>query len=410
MRIAFIVNRFPSISQTFILNQITGAIERGHHVDIFAGGIDEKNKVHDDVIEYDLLKRTYYFPEFKANRLYRIFASLKYIVKFFPYHLLILINSLNFFRYGKMAPSLYLLYKSVPFLKNKSYDIIHCHFGPNGNLAVLLKNLGILKGKIITTFYGYDLTSYVKKSGKEVYKELFRKGDLILSISSDFKERLIELGCSEGKILIHHLGINSDKFKFRSSNTIKNDDTIQILSIARLVEKKGIIYGIEAVRKLLRQFPNIKYLIAGEGPLKHELSDYIEKVQLNANVKLLGSKKQAEILDLMKYANLFLAPSVTSKSGDEEGTPVAIMEALASGVPVVSTYHSGIPELVIPGKTGLLANEHDSNDLAKKIEYLFQHPQKAQYMVSEGRKHIEMNYDISKLNDKLIDIYIDIIR
>ena len=107
----------------------------------------------------------------------------------------------------------------------------------------------------------------------------------------------------------------------------------------------------------------------------------------------------------MKNASIFLAPSVKSKSGDEEGTPVAIMEALASGIPVVSTYHSGIPELVIPKKTGLLALEHDSIDLANKIEEIIRNPLNSKNFAIEGRKHIEKNYNIYNLNDKLVDIY-----
>jgi len=385
-------------------------MDRGHKVDIYSGGAENSNKVHDDVIKYELLRRTHYFPNFETNRLYRIINSLQHTIKFVPDHFALLINSLNFLKHGRMASSLYLLHKVVPFLKKNSYDIIHCHFGPNGKLAIILRQLKIFNGKIITTFYGYDLTSYVKKNGENTYSELFNKGDLILSISSDFKERLIKLGCDEGKIRIHHLGINSDKFKFRPPESLKNFESIYILSIARLVEKKGIIYGIDAVQKLIHKFPNIKYLIAGDGPLKQELSDFINKKQINANVELIGTKKQEEILHLMKRANIFLAPSVTSKSGDEEGTPVAIMEALASGIPVVSTYHSGIPELVIPGRTGLLAHQKDSYDLAEKISYILKNSKMSQNMIFEGRKHIEKSYDISNLNSKLIDTYDNILQ
>ena len=112
----------------------------------------------------------------------------------------------------------------------------------------------------------------------------------------------------------------------------------------------------------------------------------------------------------MKAATIFLAPSVKSKSGDEEGTPVAIMEALASGIPVVSTCHSGIPELVMHGKTGLLANECDSDDLANKIREIILNPLKSKKMVLKGRKHIEQNYDINILNNKLIDTYYRVLK
>ena len=128
-----------------------------------------------------------------------------------------------------------LIYELFPFL-NKEFDILYCHFGPNGILGSHLKEIG-LDGKLITTFHGYDMTSYIISNGKKVYNNLFINGDLFLPISSYWKRRLIKLGCSEEKIIVHRMGICLEKFKY-SEKIIQPGETIKILTVGRLVEKK----------------------------------------------------------------------------------------------------------------------------------------------------------------------------
>lgn len=161
------------------------------------------------------------------------------------------------------------------------------------------------------------------------------------------------------------MGIDTKKFLF-SPRKLRFDGKIHLLTVARLVEKKGIQYSIQAVAKVVKKYPQIEYKIAGDGPLKSDMESLIDGLKVNGNVKLLGGKQQGEIIELMKDADIFLAPSVTSNDGDQEGIPVAIMEALAQGLPVISTYHSGIPELVQDGISGFLVPERDTKSNIKK--------------------------------------------
>ena len=183
MRIAFIVNEFPLLSETFVLNQITGLIDRGHSVDIFA--TEEKKemtvpsgdiKVHQDVLEYNLLEKTYYPPKIPQNKMRRSFEALRYVAKFMTKHPLAILKSLNIFQYGTSAASFTLLYQIIPFLGKGPYDIVHCHFGPSGNFATLLKDLKVLNGKFITAFHGYDMSKYLRTNGNSVYNALFKRG------------------------------------------------------------------------------------------------------------------------------------------------------------------------------------------------------------------------------------------
>jgi colanic acid/amylovoran biosynthesis glycosyltransferase len=289
-------------------------------------------------------------------------------------------------------------------LNKGPYDVIHCHFGQNGSTAVLLRAIGALSGKIVTTFHGFDLTSHINRYGRETYRNLFEEGDLFLPISERWKNRLIQLGCNENKILVHRMGINIKNLGEIVRQDRKNGSTI-ILSVARLVEKKGIDYGIKAVAMLKDEFRELQYIIIGDGIMRNELQGLIEKHQMQKNVKLLGWMVQDEVFKIMRKTNVFLAPSVTSRTGSQEGIPVVLMEAMAHRLPVVATRHSGIPEIVIDGQNGFLADERDITGMADKIQYLIKNPEVSIRMGEEGRKLIESSYDIEKLNKKLIQIF-----
>ncbi|NEU76751.1 colanic acid biosynthesis glycosyltransferase WcaL [Hassallia byssoidea VB512170] len=405
MKIAFIVNNFPVLSQTFILNQITGLIENKNELDIYAIPSDE-SKVHSDVNKYNLMKRTYYFHTPSSNRVVRLLKSISLTLeKSYKYPILFdwLING---FQYTKEAalPIWMLPYVATPFLPKKPYDIIHCHFGPNGLKGVLLKKMGLTKGKLVTSFHGYDITQYIQNLSKNRYKPLFDIGDLFLPISEHWKQKLIELGCNEKKIIVHRMGVDCNKFSFTPRHP-SQDGQIRIVTIARLVEKKGVEYAIRAVAKLGKANENIEYNILGDGPLRENLQQLIQELGVGSTVKLLGWKQQHEVVEILNNSHIMLAPSVTSKNGDQEGIPVVLMEAMAMGIPVVSTLHSGIPELVQDKITGFLVAERDIEALAERLNYLIEHPELWAEMGQAGRKQVEENYDINKLNDRLVNLY-----
>ena len=408
MKIAFLVTCFPCLSETFILNQITGLIDRGHEVDIYAYERSNDSKIHEDVEKYHLLSRTFYYGDSKynmpANRIFRLIKGFSILMTHFNKNKRAFINSLNIFRYKKEAASLKLLYKIVPFVGRGDYDVIQCHFGPNGNLGVFLKDLEVFTGKIITVFHGYDITQYIHKNGRDAYKYLFDKGDLFLPISQRWKNELISMGCRKENILVHRMGIDIERYNNFHRNT-EGDDKLKIITIARFVEKKGIRYGVEAVGQIVKEHPEIEYRIIGDGPLRDEIEAVIDQLKLREKVKLLGWKSQAEILRYMNDSDILLLPSVTSNDGDQEGIPVVLMEAMAMGLPVVSTFHSGIPELVQDGISGFLAPERDVSGLAKKLRHCIEHPELWPSILKEAHNTIIQNYNIDDLNDRLVMIY-----
>lgn len=180
---------------------------------------------------------------------------------------------------------------------------------------------------------------------------------------------------------------------------------MKIITIARLVEKKGIEYAIKAIAKVAENHPNIIYNIAGDGPLRESLEKLILDLKISDNVKLLGWMTQEQVRQLYVDSHIFVLPSVTAATGDREGQALVLQEAQAMGLPVVSTLHNGIPEGVLEGKSGFLVPERDVDALAEKIGYLVENPEIWTQMGQHGRKFVEERYDIKQLNKQLVEMY-----
>ena len=403
MRIAFFVTVFPSVSETFVLNQITGFIDRGHEVDIYAEKPEEDSKIHPDVERYHLSKRVCYINKPK-NIFLQILTIFRLLSTRFIRYPIVLLKSLNVFKYRSAASSLNLFYAAGNLLgQNRQYDVIHCHFGSNGRKAAYLRQIGAIQGKIFTTFHGFDITTYIYNFGEKIYDSLFQLGDVFLPISERWKSRLIKLGCNR-KIIVHRMGIDCNKFTF-TLRKLPSDGVVEIVTIARLVEKKGVEYAIKAVAKVAKSNPNIKYSIVGDGLLKEELQLLIQQLNVADVVKILGWKQQQEVVKILSNSDILLAPSVTAYNDDQEGIPVVIMETMAMGLPIISTQHSGIPELVQDGISGYLVPERDVDALAEKLNYLIEYPELWSSMGLAGRGFVEEHYNIDKLNDRLIEIF-----
>ena len=150
--------------------------------------------------------------------------------------------------------------------------------------------------------------------------------------------------------------------------------------------------------------------IAGEGFLRNELEKLAEDLHIKRYVKFLGAVEQKEVLKLYQQAHIFVLPSVTASNGDKEGQALVIQEAQAMGLPIVSTLHNGIPEGVLDGKSGFLVPERDVDALTEKLEYLIEHPEIWPDIGQYGRKFVEERYDIHKLNQRLVEIYQNLIE
>jgi len=343
-----------------------------------------------------------------SNKIKRILKAICLIIKNFHKAPLKILKSLNVFKYGKTTLSLKLLYTLIPFLDEKDFDIIHCHFGPNGILGVCLKEIGI-PGEYITSFHGYDVNCYPKIMGENVYNVLFKKGDLFTANTNFTRQKVIKLGCDKNKIKILPVGLKIERFKFYPRK-VQHGESIEILTVGRLVEEKGHEYAIRAIAEVVKKHKNTEYIIAGDGYLRNSLENLSLELGIHKRVNFLGAVDQNEVLQLYHNVKIFILPSIRARNGAEEGQGLVLQEAQSSGPPIISTFVGGIPEGVIDGKSGFLVPEKNIDALAEKLEYLIGHPEIWLEMGECGRKYVEEKYDMKKLNKKLVEIYQNLIE
>lgn len=402
MRIAYFVNAFPTLSETFVLNQITGLLDRGHDVEVIARQ-SATGPHHSDIERYGLVQRTRYRPEVPAGHVRRVLKALGIFAARGVRSPILTMKLLDFRRFGRLAYSLELFYAAAPLFRAGRYDAIHCHFAPNGMVAATLREAGVLHGRLVTTVHAYGLSRYTLKWGDRVYERLFETGDLFLPVSQHGRRRLMDLGCDDRKIRIHRMGVDCCRFA-PTQRCEREGGAVRVISIGRLVEKKGFAFAIRAVADLKKRGVRCSYRIVGDGPLVDQLKTLIRALAVEDCVELLGSRPQDKVAELLSSSDVFVAPSVTAVDGDEEGIPVVLMEAMAVGLPVVSTVHAGISELVADGVTGYLVPERDVNSLAEKLETLLSEREARRRMGRAGREVIEREFNIEKLNDQLVEI------
>ena len=228
-------------------------------------------------------------------------------------------------------------------------------------------------------------------------------------MSQSLKKRIIQEGCHEKKIVVVPSSIDCEKFRY-SRRRISEGEPTKVVTIGRLVEKKGIRYALEAIARLVTSGRNVNYSVVGDGGLRGDLECLIEDLGIEKHVQLLGWRNQDEVIRLLQNMHILVAPSITATNGDQEGIPNVVKEAMALGLPVISTFHSGIPELVEDGVSGFLVKERDVDSLTNKLAYMVDHPEIWSNMGKAGSECIRKYYDMNELNDQLVDLYDDLLN
>ncbi len=401
MKIALFLDSFPKISETFILSQLDGLISRGHQVTLFPRSVSGERLVHPVVERHRLLEQTRFPPSQPTTLRERLTFHWRLVwVRLFRLNSVARLKDL-FGNYRYMPKWRGALAEAEPVIRDKGeFDILFAHFGPNGARAAWYREAGLIRGALVTVFHGYDLTQYLRRGGADVYAALFRLGDSFLPISCFWQRKLHDLGCPPNRTRVHHMGIDCDQFAYQPRMATEGQ-TMRLISVARLVEKKGIEYAIRAMKQVLSVEPRVEYQIVGDGPLLTSLQALVQELGLEGRVRFLGVMTSEQVAAALSRAHVFIAPSVISASGDMEGIPTVLMEAMASGMPVVSTRHSGIPELVEDGVSGRLVAEKDVPGLAQAIIELMATSDAWAAMGKAGHEKVAREFNISTLNGVL---------
>ncbi len=275
------------------------------------------------------------------------------------------------------------------FKKNK-IDIVVAEYGTTA--AAVFNTCSHNNIPLLPIFHGFDASiSEVIENNKTKYLKVFDYSKIIVVVSNKIAETIINLGCPKNKIVVTPCAPNSKFF-----NNKPNYNKPVFITVGRFVEKKAPYYTILSFIKVLKKHPNAELHFIGDGPLKNICIDLINYYAVNNNIKIHGIINSDQIHTYFENAYGFIQHSIIAKNGDSEGTPVSILEASAAALPVVSTKHGGILDVILDNNTGFLVEEHNVDFMSEKICELLENKNLAKQMGERGRDYVLKNfsYDI----------------
>lgn len=426
LRIGIFVGAFPVASETFILRQMTGLMDLGHDIHIFANARADESVVHDAVRQYGLMNRTTFVegpaesviwempirpvrgetwlpgaekPIANVTRLADAFPILRDCAASSP---ALTRDVLSKPKHGYRAQSFSGAYRFATLLRSgRQFDVLHAHFGPVANAFRFAREL--FHAPLVVSFHGYDFCTVPRKEGRDVYQQLWPVADAVLPNSNYTRQQLLALGCPEAKLRLLPVGLDPNGFVFRE-RTLSLGETIRFLTVARLVEIKGHEYALRAFAKFRESHANAHYDLVGDGPLRPKLEALIHELGLSQAVTLHGSRNEHDVREFFARAHVFLLTSV-NVNGDEEGQGLVLQEAQACGLPVIATRHGAFPEGIAPANASWFVPERNIEELVTRLREIVAANVSWPSMGRVGRQFVEQHYDIRELNDELVRIY-----
>ena len=392
MRLAHFVHAYPERTETFISRQVDGLCARGHRVDVFTHRAP-RHPDPDTLGEARVLGLD--APGARAHgRAGRWLRQGAVAAAAAVRHPRIAAAWLARSRPG-VRRGLETLPRAPLLAREGPYDVVHCHYGDIG-----LADGGAAdywSAPLLVSFYGYDCSSYVAARGRDVFVPLFAAADRVLVLGESMRARLVALGAPRDRIGIQPLGVDTDRIRPAATPP----EPGRVVTVARLVPKKGLDGALRAVARVAAEGIDLRYEILGDGPLRGSLEALAASLGIDDRVRFRGLCSQAEVAEALAGAAVFLLPSRTAPDGDEEGTPTVLLEAASAGVPVVSTLHAGIPDIVAHGETGVLVREDDADALADALGGLLSSPEERASMSRSARAHAVREHDVKELARRL---------
>lgn len=352
-RVAIIAALFPTVSETFVLNQVTGLIDLGYAVDVYAWEPEgPETSIHHQLEQYQLERSVTYLPR-QMNR--------EEVTKQF---------------------------------QERRYCAVHCHFG------YVAEKLSFLKERLehvpfLVTFHGADIRNALEK-GSQVLRSTFETFNWFIAICRYNRELLEQLGCPPDQIVDLPNGVDTAMFR---PGRRRRDGPLRIATVARLHVSKNIPFALGVMKRLSELGLDYRYDVLGHGPERPEIEFLIEDLGLSSRVTLHGQCSQQVVARHLSRSDLFFLPS------RNEASPVCILEAMAASLPVVATRVGGVAELVEDGKTGYVVESGDEEAAADRILELSDNPVLRTQMGSNGRKRVRRNHEFRMLNQRIASMF-----
>ncbi len=282
--------------------------------------------------------------------------------------------------------------------------LVHAHFGQIGALFAPLARRHHLP--LVVSFYGQDISVFLHDARwQDRFHALWTQGERFLVLGPQMREQLIRAGCPSERVEILPLPLDLSQFPFTPPRPPAPGSSFRLLTVGRLVPKKGVDVLLHAVARLASDYP-LLLTVAGDGPERPRLERLAQKLNIQEQVRFLGWFDHTRLSQLFAQTHIFVLASRTDpRTGDREGTPTVLLEAQAAGLPVVSTLHSDIPFIVRHQVTGILVPEGDAEALADALATLLNHPEQWQEMGAAGRALVQHQHDMNRVGQQLGRIF-----
>lgn len=406
LKIAYLLETFPLLSETFVLHEILELKKQGLDIAIFSLFKPTENVIHEEARE--LAKETRYLASFRPLRelLKKVCLYLYAHFYFIVHNPLKYVNTFWFiYKVGKRK--VFLRFGAAPYcafmFRHLKVDHIHAHF------AHIASEYAMLASMLSGIPYSFTIHAYDIFQKFRLIEEKIQNAKFAIAIS-DYNKKFIKGRCpsvNENKIYVVHCGATIQNTATSRAHEENRRGNFLILSVGRLVEKKGFKYLLDACNSLAeKNISNFLCKIVGHGPLKRELEELSQNLGSGEKIQFLGPLPSDKVFSLLQEADLAALPCTVGNDGDMDGIPVYLMEAMALEKPVISTHISGIPELVKDG-AGILVPPRDSEALAEAIERIYHMDLNARLkMGQKGRGIVEKEFNIEKESMKIKDLFV----
>ncbi len=390
-KIGYVVKRYPRYSETFIVNEILAHEATGMEIEIFSLRPPSDTHFQDAISR---VKAPVHYLSTQGVRLPEFWTAIEEAAEILPD----LWSQLKQAK-GEVPVEIFQAITLAKLASEKELDGLHAHFATS---STAVARLAAHLAGIPFTFTAHAKDIFHESIELADLDKKFKDAQAIVTVS-DFNLKYLNqiLPQHKSKVVRIYNGLDLDRFQFEPESSKTN----KIISVGRMVEKKGFIYLVQACEILSRTYPDFHCQIIGSGTEEERLRSEITRLGLEKKVELTGPLPQSEVIQELKAATVFAAPCIVGEDGNRDGLPTVLLEAMAVGTACVSTDVTGIPEILKHEETGLLAPQHNSAALASELEKLLRQDALRKKITVQARAMIESQFDIHTNTKLLRDVF-----
>ena len=398
MHIAYLAPEITGLSATFVYKEILRLKDRGYSVTALSVHPSNSASAEDPLSDLDV---TVLYQKRLASYVVAFFSSLIFQPKSTTKGFVMLLQDIKNVQGVKQKFKLLYQYLTGVWaskqLRKRNVEHLHIHFGH------VPTQIGMYAAVQCGCDFSFTVHANDLFQRPLLYRTKALRAKAVVTISNFNVSKLIGLGVPEDRIRVIRCGIDYAEFPFQPKRSIV--PPLKLLVVARLVQKKGIDTLIRAIKQIQRKGVSVSLKIIGDGPELNSLIQLTDHLDVTDEVTFMGAIENKEIASLFSHSDIFVLPCRIDENGDMDGVPVVLMEAMSFGIPVISTNISGIPELVIDGKTGLLVQPDDAEQLVAAILKVAEDQELRQRLVHAAHNHIKNEFSIDRNIDLLMEVF-----